>query len=717
MQPGEISGEVQRIVFRHPETGFAVMRLRVQGRKEPVTVVGKTLAGEGEIIHASGQWKSHPKFGQQLEATRVQVELPSTPKGVERYLASGVIAGIGPGIAKKLVTAFGGTALDVLENTPGELATVPGLGPKKIEKILKGWDAQREAGRIVAALADYDIGIAIALRIYRKFGADALTLIKTNPYRMTEVPGVGFLKADQIALSAGTRHDDFARIEAGIKHAVREASANGHVGLKADDALRRSAELLKLPPVTVKGVLEGLLASRRKDGLVEVQHPEWGRCVMIGRLYEAEACIAEELVEWAAQPTRWKISREKAHELALEAAASCGVELAEEQMQSVVMALMCRVSILTGGPGTGKTSTLKVVLSALRRVGAKVVMGAPTGKAAKRMRETTGHDAQTIARLTGMGSFEDPDPIEGDILILDEGSMVDVNMLRDVINLMDEGMGLLMVGDVDQLPSVGPGHVLGDLINSAAIPTTRLTKVFRQAQQSAIVRNAHRINRGELPERSEKGSDFYFIEAATPEAITDRIVKLVTKSIPEHFGFKPSEIQILSPMRRTPTGAGNLNEVIQNAVNPRPAREVVRGGTRYGVLDRVLQTANNYDLGVMNGESGHVVDIRQDDGLLTLDIDGTLVNYPFKDIDQLDLAYAMSVHKSQGSQFPCVVIPVTTQHYNMLQRAILYTAVTRATKLCVLVGQTRALQMAINNARSEPRLTMLRHLIEAKVDA
>lgn len=705
-----LSGTVERVVFRNQENGYSVLSVRSKGLKDPVTVVGKTLAAEGEIVHVTGVWKQHAKFGRQLEASRVEVELPKTPKGVERYLASGIIPGIGPGVAKKLVAAFGGAALDILEIAPEKVLQVPGIGPKTAQKIREGWAAQREAARIVSALAEYDIGIGIALRIYRKFGADSIRIIQSDPYKLTAVQGVGFLKADAIARAAGIPVDAPSRLHAGLRHVVSEATERGSTGVQRSHLLADAEKLLGVSPALIEAALADALAEGRS--LKAVTHPEWGGCVFARPLLDAESEIAVALEGWARQAPPWKLPEGKAETLAAVAAQACGVTLADEQRAAVVMALTRRVSVLTGGPGTGKTSTLKVILEALRRVRARVIMGAPTGKAAKRMREATGEEAATIARLTGMGTVGDPPPIAGDILILDEVSMVDVRMLRDVLRLMAEGMALLLVGDVDQLPSVGPGRALADIIDSGAVPVTRLTQVFRQAAQSAIVRNAHRINQGQLPERAQPGSDFFFI-AAEPERIAERVVELVSRSIPSRFGMGIDDIQVLSPMRRTPTGAGALNAAIQKAVNPNPGRAVERGGVRYGVGDRVLQTVNNYDLGVMNGETGIITDVDHEAGVVQVNVDGVVVRYPFADLDQLDLAYAMSVHKSQGSQFPAVVMPITTQHYVMLQRPIVYTAVTRAVRLCVLVGQPEALRMAVANTRTAPRVTLLRHLLAA----
>jgi exodeoxyribonuclease V alpha subunit len=707
-------GEVERVTFRNADTGYSVLKVKVSKERDAITLVCKSLAGEGEVIQAVGQWTSHPKFGKQFQAQTVTVELPSTSKGIERYLAAGVVPGIGAGLAKKLVAAFGAQTLDVLEREPERLLELQGVGKKTVEKIHKGWEAQREAGRVVAALADYDVGIGVALRIWRKFGSDSLSLIQLNPYRLTEVQGVGFLTADSIAQSAGIAKDDPGRIVAGLRHVLGESVERGHVGVPLADFGRRAFELLQVPRDAIQSQMGRMSDPDLKTGLMLLGHPERGECVFSQRLLMAEAEIAAKLNEWRKGNAPWNVEADKLDAIVDEAAKACGVALAPAQAESVKMALTQRVSILTGGPGTGKTSTLKVTLQALRAVKAKVILGAPTGKAAKRMQETTGMQASTVARLIGMGRGGDASEVEidADILILDEASMIDVRMMRDVLKCMVSGMAIMLVGDVDQLPSVGPGNVLADLIDSGRIPTTRLTQVFRQAAESAIIRSAHRVNHGELPEDNAEGSDFYFVEAETPEAITAKVMRLVTEAIPRRFGISPHDIQVLSPMRKSSTGVEAMNALLQQALNPDPPRKVERGSRRFGVGDRLLQCVNNYDLGVMNGETGVVVDMREDDGIMVVDVDGKRVEYPFNELDQLTLAYAMSIHKSQGSQFPAVVIPVSTAHYVMLQRAIVYTGITRASKLCILVGQTRALKMAVRNVNTERRLTLLRSYME-----
>lgn len=714
----EITATVVGITFRNEENGYTVFRCETKKDPKPIVVVGCTLAREGESVSLRGHWKNDPKHGLQFQATSVIAVRPDSPAAIEAYLASGVIRGIGPSMAKRIVATYGDKTLEILDNDPEAIGRVPGIGPKRVEGIKAAWREQSESRRIMVFLANQNISGALALRIYKQYGEDAIGVIQANPYRLArEVRGIGFSTADQIARDLGIPETSSQRIEAGIRHSLGEATSRGHCGLTRDALLQTASEALNLVPGWIEPVLEALMDTER-PGFVRREIPDFGECFFSEALNDAEKRSAYALREMLGRMPLWKISLEEAKVIAKRAEQDAGVTLAEEQFAAVVMALTSRVSILTGGPGTGKTSTLNVILRALRMAKASVVLGAPTGKAAKRMRETTGHEASTVARLTGMGMGPgvETKPIEGDILILDESSMVDVMMLDKVLKGLSPGASLLFVGDVDQLPSVGPGRVLADLIESECIPTTRLTKVFRQAQASAIIRNAHRVNRGErLEDNAPQGeiSDFYWIES-DKERIPERIIDLVTRRIPERLGCTPADVQVLSPMRKGPAGTDALNIALQAALNPHPVARIPRFGGRIGVGDRVLQTVNNYELGVMNGESGAVLDINAEEETLTVQVDDTEVVYPIRDADQLTLAAAMTVHKSQGSQFPAVVIPVTTQHYMMLTRPVIYTAITRAAKFCVLIGERRALEMAIKNARLEPRLTQLRHRLRGR---
>lgn len=708
-----LSGEVIDIRWRDQESGRTILKVAVRGYREPVVMLGVTLAEVGEIVTAQGQWRTHPTHGRQFVADGILAERPSSARAIEKYLASGVIRGIGPSLAERIVAAFGDKTFEVLDKTPERLSEVKGIGKGRVAEIVRIWKQGELERKVLVRLAEYGIVGAIAMRVLRQYGGSAVDVVLNNPYRLArEVRGIGFKLADEIALRLGVPRDSRERIIAGIAHCIHVSTGMGNCGVPKEAFKQQAIELLGCDPNAVIGEIEEQAA--RRTFIVGVNLN--GESVVFDRrLLDAEYRIARALRERVQKAAPWAITPEQAREIAIESERACKVELAPEQRQAVEMALLRSVSILTGGPGTGKTSTLKVILEALRRVRAKVILGAPTGKAAKRMRETTGMDAATVARLIGMGRGDTSEPVEinCDTLIIDEASMVDVRMLDDVLDALDARASILFVGDVDQLPSVAAGRVLGDMIDSGVIPTTRLTKVFRQAEASAIIRNAHRVNQGrDLEPQGDAPQDFYFIPAATPEATAAWVTKLVQEHIPERIGIPANNVQVLAPMRKGTNGTEALNAELQRILNPAPGAVVEKYGRRFCVGDRVLQTVNNYDLGVMNGESGIVVAIDTKAEMMTVNVDGTRVEYPFSELDQLDLAYAMTVHKSQGSQFDAVVIPLTMQHYMMLQRAILYTGITRAVRFCVVVGDPKAVRAAIENARTQPRITALQMLLE-----
>lgn len=702
-----ISGEVTAIAFRNPENGFSILKVQVAGAKEPTTVVGVTTAAIGELVDAVGAWKVHRSFGRQLEAKSIISRRPNSPRAIERFLASGAIPGIGPVLAARIVTSFGADTMSVLDEDPTKILSVGGIGTKKGAEIAKAWALDRDSRKVLLALAEYEIGTAICHRIAKQYGEKALEVVERQPYRLaSEVKGIGFATADAIAARVGIPADAPERIEAGLRHVIVTETTGGNTGMLREQFIRKAAETLDLDYQVIADALTPYLS--RKDFVVPAQ-VKGESYVFEARLFEAERRIARTLGEMNTA-AHWASNRQAAEAIADEAQAACGVVLAPEQRDAVAMALRARVGILTGGPGTGKTSTLKVILHALNQVRARVLLAAPTGKAAKRMQESTGQQAATVARLIGMGQNEsEPREIDCDVLVIDEGSMLDVPMFDKVLDYLVAGASLLILGDVDQLPSVGAGNVLADMIESHSLPTTRLTKVFRQAESSAIIRNAHRINRGEgLEPRGAAGeSDFYFIEVDGGQRIAEAVVRLVSREIPMRRGIESRNVQVLSPMRKAETGAENLNRLLQAELNPTPAAFVERNGTRYGVGDRVLQTSNNYDLNVMNGETGIIVGVDKGKSVVEVCIEDSVVAYPFDNLGELDLAGAMTVHKSQGSQFEAVVIPVSTQHTIMLQRSIIYTAITRATRLCLVVGQRRALDIAIRNLRAVARITTL----------
>lgn len=712
----KIIGEVVTVTFRNAETGFTILRVKARDERDPITVVGLSLCQVGETIHAEGEWTIHPSYGRQLEASSIHAVLPTSRNGIERYLASGAIRGIGPVLAGRIVQTFGDETIAILDANPQRLAEVSGLGGKRADAIAEAWQANVIEREVMVSLAGFGIGTALAHRIVAAYGRGAADVVRNDPYRLAkDVRGVGFATADSIAADLGLPKDSPSRIEAGLAHLIRTVGSHGHCGASLGDFIRQSVELLNLAPGLIEDVLDAM--TDVEQIIVRSAIPDAGGAmipaVFDARLYRAEQRIAKAVMAMTTMPAPWDMTPERAVIAARDAERVCEVILEPEQRQSVIMALTNRISILTGGPGTGKTSTLKVVLQALRNIRVQVVMGAPTGKAAKRIRESTGFDAATLARLTGQGTGQEDVVIPADILIIDEASMIDVPLLDRVLKCLRDGAAILFVGDVDQLPSVGAGRTLADMIESLKVPTTRLSRIFRQAATSAIIRNAHRINRGEaLEPRGDGPCDFHFLAATDPQAVADSIVALVTRHIPDRIGIAAADVQVLSPMRRTPTGADNLNRLLQQAINPTPGRFVDRAGRRFGVGDRVIQIVNNYELGVMNGESGIIMDVDHDTSTMLVIVDSLRVTYRFADLHQLDLSYAMSIHKSQGSQFEAVVIPVVTQHYMMLHRAIFYTGVTRASRFCVLVGQPQAIDMAIRNVNTTPRITTLLHRLK-----
>jgi len=701
----KLTARILEVRYRNDVDGFSI--LKVESSAGIVSVKGHTTAGVQEKISIEGRWTQHPKYGRQFEASAIVPILPETRADIERFLASGLIKGLGPKQAARVVSAFGTQTFEILDSSPERLAEISGLGEKTVAKVTESWGEHRAAARILAALAGHDVGPGTALRIYKHYGAEAMLVIRTDPYRLArEIRGIGFRQADSIGRSAGIPIDDPSRVEAGLLHAMREVTLRGSTGIERAGLVASARALLQLSEMAVLPGLDRLSS----PGSTFVPAIRMGSPPLVfdRDLFDCEIAIATRLKSMLCEPLATS-SREHAPKRAAAAARACQVHLAPEQQSAVEMALLMPVGVLTGGPGTGKTSTLRVILAALKAEGRSVVLGAPTGKAAKRMQQSTGSSAATLARLVGQGTKAEGDrSIEADVLIIDEASMVDVSLLDRTLRCLRPGASLLFVGDVDQLPSVGAGRVLADLIESGCVPVTRLTQVFRQAAESSIVRNAHRINAGETLEQATQGKrDFVFVASTDPADIVARVIEIVRTRIPDNLKINAVDVQVLSPMRKGETGVNNLNTLLQNALNPSPSDSVKRPFGHFAVGDRVVQTMNNYDLQVMNGESGVVRAIDREASTLRVDIDGKQVEYPLAELDQLDLAYAMSIHKSQGSQFPAVVIPVCTQHYALLQRAILYTGVTRASQFCVVVGDPKAVAMAIANTRSERRVTSL----------
>ncbi len=716
-QPGAsdrevLTGLLERVTFHNPENGFCVLRIRARGHRDLVTIVGHAaMVAPGEWINASGAWVNDRTHGQQFRAGFIRTVAPSSVEGIEKYLGSGMIRGIGPVYARKLVRAFDERVFDVIEAEPERLREVPGIGRVRVTRITEAWAEQKVVREIMVFLHSHGVGTARAVRIFRTYGADAVEVMTENPYRLArDIRGIGFRTADAIAMKLGIEKTAMARIRAGIAHALTEAMDEGHCGLPEERLGPLAAGLLEVPG----DLIQAALSLELGEGTVVADTVGETRCIFLGGLYWAERSVAERILGIVAGMPPWpQIDSDKALPWV---ARKTGLTLANGQADAVRVALSSKVSVITGGPGVGKTTIINAILRILSAKGVDLLLCAPTGRAAKRMSEATGFEAKTIHRLLEVdprtGGFRRgaENPLDCSLLVVDEVSMVDVLLMRALVAAIPDRASLLIVGDVDQLPSVGPGRVLADIIASGAVPVVRLTEVFRQAARSRIVTTAHGINRGNIPDlsRPEGESDFYFVPAEDPEIAVARIVELVKTRIPKRFGFDPvRDIQVLCPMNRGGAGARSLNIELQSVLNPAGERKVQRFGWTFAPGDKVMQIRNDYDKEVYNGDMGLVAGVDPEGGELTARFEGRDLVYGFGELDALVPAYAATVHKSQGSEYPAVVIPVLTQHYAMLRRNLLYTGVTRGKSLVVLVGQKKAVAIAVRNATGRRRWSKL----------
>ena len=717
-----LTGPVERVTFHDVESGFCVLRVKARGHRDLVTVVGHAAAiSAGEWLTATGAWVNDRIHGQQFKARFLRTSAPTSAEGIEKYLASGMIRGIGPVYARKLVAAFGIQVFDVIEAEPGRLREVGGIGPVRARRITDAWAEQKVVREIMVFLHAHGVGTARAVRIFKTYGVDAVQVMTENPYRLArDVRGIGFKTADAIARKLGIETTAMIRVRAGIAYALGDAMDDGHCGLPEAELVPLAAELLEAPEDLVRTALD----LEQADGAVVAAAVAGTACVFLAGLYRAERVIAERLRRLAEGRPPWPdIDPSKALPWVEQ---HTGLSLAASQADAVRLALTSKVMVITGGPGVGKTTLLNAILRILAAKDVGVVLGAPTGRAAKRLSEATGLEARTIHRLLeadpGRGGFrrDSDNPLRCDLLVVDETSMVDVMLMQALLRAVPDGAALLLVGDVDQLPSVGPGQVLADVIASGAVPVVRLTEVFRQAARSRIVGSAHRINRGAMPDLSkpEGNSDFYFVPADDPETAAARIIDLVKTHMPRRFGLDAlRDIQVLCPMTRGFIGARSLNVALQAALNPAGARKVERFGWTFAPGDKVMQTENDYDKEVYNGDVGYVENVDPEAGELGASFDGRIVVYGFGELDALVPAYAATVHKSQGSEYPAVVIPVLTQHYPMLQRNLLYTGVTRGRRLVVLVGQKKAVSIAVRNVSGRRRWSRLAEWLGARAAA
>ncbi len=709
-----LSGLVERVTFHSPESGFCVLRVKVRGHRELVTVIGSAASIQaGEFIQASGRWDNHRDHGLQFKTTFLEVMAPTSLEGIEKYLGSGMIKGIGPHFASKLVKAFGEDVFDVIESAPERLLKLDGIGPKRVERITSGWADQQAIREIMVFLQSHGVGTSRAVRIYKTYGADAIPLVSENPYRLArDIKSIGFKTADQIAEKLGIEKTAMIRARAGISYTLTEAVSEGHCGLPEDDLLPTAEKLLEIP----NDILRDALHQEIQDETLVADTIGEERCIFLRQLWNAEKVVADRVKALTTGKPDWPdIDVENAIPWVEK---KLGVTLAASQREAISKAASSKVMVITGGPGVGKTTLINSILHILVVKGVTVSLAAPTGRAAKRLCESTGMEAKTIHRLLEvdpkLGGFKRgiDRPLECDLLVIDEISMVDVPLMASLMKALPDRAALIMVGDVDQLPSVGPGRVLGDIIESAAVPVARLTEIFRQAAESQIVINAHKVNSGYMPNltvKKDDHSDFYFVEAHDPEDGVSKIIEIVKNRLPKKFGFDPiGEIQVLCPMNRGGLGARSLNIELQNALNP-PTDDVFveRFGHTYRAGDKVMQTDNNYDKEVFNGDLGYVRQIDPDLQELTIEFDGKPVEYQFGELDEVALAYAVSIHKSQGSEYPAVVIPMMMQHYMMLRRNLLYTGITRGKQMVVIVGQKKAIGMAVKGRVEAKRWSKL----------
>jgi exodeoxyribonuclease V alpha subunit len=719
-QPQEVlEGLVERVTFHNAENGFCVLRAKARGHRDVVTVVGHaaTIAA-GEWITAAGEWVNDRTHGQQFKARFLRTSPPMSADGIEKYLSSGMIRGVGPVYAKKLVRAFGEKVFDVIEAEPERLREVNGIGPVRAERIIAAWAEQKAVREIMVFLHSHGVSTARAVRIFKTYGADAIQVMTENPYRLArDIRGIGFKTADVIAMKLGIEKTAMVRVRAGIAYALTEAMDEGHCGLPTDELVPLAEKLLEVPGELVRTALDLELT----EGAVTADRVGETPCIFLAGLHKAERTIAERVTRLANGRLPWPwIDPDKALPWVEK---RIGYALAESQVTALRLALKSKVLVVTGGPGVGKTTIVRAILRILAAKGVRLLLCAPTGRAAKRMTEATGFEAKTIHRLLEVdpkhGGFKRGDdyPLDCDLLVVDEASMVDVMLMQALTRAVPDTSALLIVGDIDQLPSVGPGQVLADVISSGAGPVVRLAEVFRQAAQSRIITSAHRINQGAIPDLSPPGSDsdFYFVPADDPETAVGRIIELVKTRIPKRFGLDPiRDIQVLCPMNRGGVGARSLNIELQTALNPAGDRKIERFGWTFAPGDKVMQIENDYDKEVYNGDIGYIEDVEPGTGELTADFDGRTVTYGFGELDMLVPAYAATIHKSQGSEYPAVVIPIVTQHYAMLQRNLLYTGVTRGKKLVVLVGQKKAVAIAVRNTSGRRRWSKLSEWLTLK---
>ena len=722
-----LQGILERIVFENAETGYTIGRL--SSREYPnelITVVGNLAsANAGESVLLKGIWTNNPKYGKQFQIEGYETVLPATVVGLRKYLGSGLIKGIGPVMAGRIVTCFGMDTMDVIESAPKKLTQVPGIGKKRVDMIMEAWEAQREVKNVMLFLQSHNVSTTHAAKIYKTYQSDSVPIVRENPYRLADdIYGIGFKTADTIAEKLGMDNESPHRVKAGLKYVLSQKADDGHVFLYRHELITASQEILSLSLEAIEtGIAELSVNEELIPENLGIPSPtEDEEVVYLAPFYYSEIGVANNLSRLLRYPT----ARHKPEFLdysITQLEAKMAMSFAANQREAIRKALTSRAMILTGGPGTGKTTTTTGIIHLFEQLGRRITLAAPTGRAAKRLSETTKREAKTIHRLLEFSPQENgfkrnaENPLETDVVIIDEISMVDLVLMNNLLKAIPPEAMLILVGDVDQLPSVGAGNVLKDLIASDKITVVRLTEIFRQAQASLIVTNAHRVNRGKHPKvKGPSDRDFFFIEEADPEEVVTCICNLVRDRLPKHYDYHPmDDIQVLCPMRRSTVGTDNLNRRLQEALNTN-STETVNGGRNFRVGDKVMQVRNNYDYDVFNGDIGRISSVDQVEKQVLISFPEKVVRYDMADLNELVLAYATTVHKAQGSEYTAVVIPLLTQHYMMLQRNLLYTAITRAKELVVIVGTKEALAVAIRNNKVVERNSHLASRIGAALE-
>jgi exodeoxyribonuclease V alpha subunit len=714
----KVEGIVERVTFHNSDNGFSVLRVKAKGFSELVTVIGHvSTVSPGEHLIGWGEWVHNKDYGQQLKAKSIKLIPPNTLEGIEKYLGSGFIKGIGPSFAGRLVKAFGEKVFEIIEKDPSKLLKVDKIGPKRVQMITDGWKDSCIVRDIMVFLQSHGVSTSKAVRIYKTYGECAIDKVKANPYQLArDITGIGFKSADHIANNLGIDKKSMVRARAGLSYVLYERVGNGHCAYPRDHLLRETEELLEIDgPI----LIEALTLEILEGDLVE-EEIESFRCLYPRPIHKTEQSVAKLLATLRLGPTPWPFP-ESVDQSLHQTEKNLKITLAPLQKLAIHTALTNKICVITGGPGTGKSTLTKALVNYLDEQGMRILLCSPTGRAAKRLSECTGMEAKTIHRLLAF----DPSKrdfkhnqynfLEADFVLIDEASMVDIQLANAVLKAIPPHAALVMVGDIDQLPSVGPGQFLNDVIHSEVIPVVTLTQIFRQAAESQLIQMAHKINSGEMPDLSpHRHSDFFFLEKETPEQVAETILHLIKQRLPAAYGHNPlKDIQVLSPMQKGVVGARNLNVELQKALNANPIAKIERFGYSFGVGDKVMVTENDYEKDVFNGDIGYIDGINLEDQLATINIDDRMVDFEFADLDILQPAYAITIHKSQGSEYPVVILPLVTQHYMMLQKNLVYTGITRGKKLVIVVGQKKAMGIALKNTKRHKRWTKLKDRLKA----